>query len=63
MLAKNHVMQVLHKKFSQYDKITLYKEDVHAKKNHAMENHVRRGLAVCFFSIQNFFYKTSSSKC
>ena len=24
----------------------LYKKDVHAKKNHAMENHVRRGIAV-----------------
>ena len=23
-----------------------YKEDVHAKKNHATENHVRRGIAV-----------------
>ena len=26
-----------------------------APKNHAMENHVRRGLAVCFFFNSEFF--------
>ena len=52
MLTENHKMQVFYKEFPKHDKIMLckvtYSEDVHAKKNHAMENYVRRGIAVIY---------------
>ena len=50
---KNHVMQVLYiyENFhsmikSCYASFYKYKEDMHAKNNHAMENHVRWGIAL-----------------
>ena len=62
MLAENHVYaQVLYQKILKHDKIILCKilckEDVNAKKNHTMENHVRRGFTVCTvreFGSRNF---------
>ena len=34
-----------------YARFRKYKEDVNAKKNHATENHVRRGIAITIIKL------------
>ena len=46
MSRKSNIMNFHIMIKSCYARFHKYKEDVHAKKNHATENHVRRGIAV-----------------